>query len=198
MANYTTAHATLSATLWPSDSRSGAWRIPVLVLAGVALLTISAKLQIPFYPVPMTMQTFVVLVIGMAYGPRLGAATVAFYLASGASGLPVFAGTPEKGIGIAYMMGTTGGYLLGFVIAAALCGWLALRGWDRTPLTTAFAMLAGNAVIYIPGLLWLGAVVGWDKPVLQWGLTPFLLGDLFKLLLAACVLPLAWKMVGRR
>lgn len=198
MSNDAGTHATLTTALWPRESPAGAWRIPVLALAGVALLTVSAKLQIPFYPVPMTMQTFVVLVIGMAYGPRLGAATVALYLAAGAAGLPVFAGTPAKGIGVAYMMGTTGGYLVGFVLAAVLCGWMAERGWDRTPLRAGLAMLAGNVVIYVPGLLWLGTVVGWDKPVLQWGLAPFLLGDLFKVLLAAGALPLAWKLIGRR
>lgn len=198
MSNPTSVYPTLATTLWPRTSKAGAWRLPVLAFIGVAALTISAKVQIPFYPVPMTMQTFVVLVTGIAYGTRLGVATVLLYLGAGAVGLPVFAGTPEKGIGLAYMLGPTGGYLVGFVIAAALCGWLAERGWDRKLLTTAAAMLAGNALIYMPGLLWLGTVVGWDKPVLQWGLTPFLLGDLFKLLLAAATLPLVWRAVGRQ
>jgi biotin transport system substrate-specific component len=148
--------------------------------------------------VPLTMQTFVVLVIGMAYGPRLGTATLVLYLAEGAVGLPVFSGTPEKGIGLAYMMGTTGGYLLGFVLAAALCGWLAERGWDRRMATTALAMLLGNIVIYVPGLLWLGSLLGWDKPILEWGLTPFLYGDLAKLALATAVLPVVWRLVKRR
>ena len=161
-------------------------------------LTISAKVQIPFYPVPMTMQTFVVLLTGIAYGTRLGVVTLLLYLGMGALGLPVFAGTPEKGIGLAYMLGPTGGYLIGFVIAVAICGWLSERGWDRRPVTTATAMLAGNVLIYLPGLLWLGTVVGWDKPIVQWGLTPFLLGDLFKLLLAAGALPLVWRAIGRR
>ncbi len=125
-------------------------------------------------------------------------ATLLLYVGVGALGLPVFAGTPEKGIGLAYMLGPTGGYLVGFVIAAALCGWLAERGWDRKLVSTATAMLAGNVLIYLPGLLWLGTVVGWDKPVLQWGLTPFLLGDLFKLLLAAATLPLIWRVIRRR
>ena len=103
----------------------------LLALVGTLALTVSAKTQIPFWPVPMTMQTFVVLVIGMAYGARLGVATIALYLLEGALGLPVFAGTPEKGVGLAYMMGPTGGYLLGFVAGAWLCGWLAERGFDR-------------------------------------------------------------------
>ncbi len=193
---------TLAATLWPvvpgGKLVHKALRNVALALAGTLLLTIAAKIQVPFYPVPLTMQTFVVLALGMAYGWRLGGATLVLYLAEGAVGLPVFAGTPEKGIGIAYMLGSTGGYLVGFALAAALCGWLAERGWDRNVVTTALAMLIGNAIIYVPGLIWLGTVVGWDKPILEWGLMPFLLGDLAKLLLAAAVLPLAWKLLGKR
>jgi biotin transport system substrate-specific component len=172
-------------------------RNAMLAIGGSLLLWASAKLQVPFYPVPMTMQTFVVLIIGTAYGWRLGAVTVALYLAEGALGLPVFAGTPEKGIGLAYMVGPTGGYLVGYVVAAAACGWLASLGWGRKVSTTILSMLAGNALIYAFGLVWLGAVVGWDKPVLAWGLTPFLLGDLLKLVLAAAVLPMAWKAARR-
>ncbi len=168
-----------------------------VVFAGSLLLWASAKVQLPFYPVPLTMQTFAVLAIGAALGWRLGLATVLLYLAEGAAGLPVFAGTPEKGIGLAYMMGPTGGYLLGYLPAAAICGWLAERGWDRSVALTALAMLAGTVMIYLPGLLWLGAVVGWDKPVLAWGLTPFLLGDLLKLGLASAALPLVWRLIGR-
>jgi biotin transport system substrate-specific component len=95
------------------------------------------------------------------------------------------------------MLSGTGGYLIGFVLAAALCGWLAERGWDRNVAKTALAMLAGNVVIYVPGLIWLGGLFGWDKPILAWGLTPFILGDLTKLALAAAVLPLAWRWLGR-
>jgi biotin transport system substrate-specific component len=178
------------------SGRTTALRNVVLAIAGSLALWLSAKLQVPFYPVPMTMQTFVVLVIGTAFGWRLGAATVALYLAEGALGLPVFAGTPEKGIGLAYMAGPTGGYLLGYLPAAALCGFLANRGWDRGIVTMALSMLLGTVVIYAFGLSWLGTIVGWDKPILAWGLTPFILGDLLKLALAAAVLPLAWKFVG--
>ena len=169
----------------------------ILLASGVVLLTVSAKLKIPFYPVPMTMQTFMVLVIGMAFGWRLGAATVLAYLVAGAAGLPVFAGTPEKGLGLVYMTGPTGGYLLGFLLAAIATGFLAERGWDRRAATTFLAMLVGNIIIYAPGLAWLGVVVGWDKPVLEWGLTPFLLGDLAKIALAMLVMPAAWKLLGR-
>ncbi len=193
-----TVNATLAEALWPTGSKAmRAARAVLLVFAGSVLLTVSAKVQIPFYPVPMTMQTFVVLGLGMALGWRMGAASVLFYLAQGAAGLPVFAGTPEKGIGLAYMMGSTGGYLLGFVLAAAVCGWLAERGWDRKVLTTALAMLIGNALMYIPGVLYLGVLFGWDKPIVEWGLTPFLLGDVTKLALAAAVLPAAWQLVKR-
>ena len=169
----------------------------ILAIAGSLVLWLSAKIQIPFYPVPMTMQTFVVLVIGMVYGWKLGAATILLYLAEGAAGLPVFAGTPEKGIGIAYMMSGTGGYLVGYVLAAALCGWLAEKGWDKNTVTTALAMLLGNIVLYVPGLLWLGILFGWDKPILEWGLIPFIPGDLLKLALAAVTLPLIWRIVRK-
>jgi biotin transport system substrate-specific component len=197
MAQGATLYPTLAGTLWPTDKANAVLRNIVLAVAGAALMTIAAKIRIPFYPVPMSMQTFVVLTLGMAYGWRLGGATFALYLAEGALGLPVFAGTPEKGIGLAYMMGSTGGYLIGFVLAAMAVGWLAERGWDRSMVRTAGAMLIGNAIIYVPGLLWLGGLFGWDKPILAWGLTPFLLGDLVKLALAAAVLPLTWKLLGR-
>ena len=197
MSQAPTLHHTLIDQIWPAGKTGTALRAGALAVVGTALLWVSAKIQVPFWPVPMTMQTFVVLMLGMAYGWRLGAATVLLYLIQGAVGLPVFAGTPEKGIGIAYMMGGTGGYLIGFVLAAVVCGYLAERGWDRRVWTTALAMLIGNIVIYVPGLLWLGTLFGWDKPILEWGLTPFVLGDFVKLCLAAAVLPLAWKLIGR-
>lgn len=191
-------------TLYPTFAdqafagRTTALRNTAMVVAGSLALWLSAKLQVPFYPVPMTMQTFVVLVIGTTFGWRLGAATIALYLAQGALGLPVFAGVPEKGIGLAYMVGPTGGYLLGYLFAAALCGFLASRGWDRRVASTALSMLLGNVVVYMFGIAWLGTLVGWDKPVLAWGLTPFILGDIFKLALATAVLPLAWKILGQQ
>ena len=190
----TIKHPTLAAELWRGQSQL---RAITLAVVGSLLLTLSAKAQIPFYPVPLTMQTFVVLAIGFAYGWRLGALTILLYLAEGAVGLSVFAGTPEKGIGVAYMLGTTGGYLLGFVVAAGVCGYLAEKGWDRRASTTVAAMLIGNLIIYALGLLWLGALLGWDKPLLQWGLYPFLPGDLVKIALAVVVLPGAWKALGK-
>jgi len=168
----------------------------LLAVAGSIALWISAKIQIPFIPVPMTLQTLVVLVIGMVYGWKLGAATVLLYLAQGAAGLPVFAGTPEKGIGLAYMFGTTGGFLLGFLLAAAAVGYLAERGWDRNIFTTAGAMAIGNVLIYVPGLFWLAGIIGWDKSI-EFGIKPFLVADLFKLVLAALFMPLIWNVVKR-
>ena len=195
MTAQTLQYPSLVNVIWDKPSWT---RNLILLASGVVLLTVSAKLKIPFYPVPMTMQTFMVLVIGMAFGWRLGAATLFAYLAAGAMGLPVFAGTPEKGLGLVYMTGPTGGYLLGFLLGAIATGFLAERGWDRRASTTFLAMLVGNIIIYVPGLMWLGAVLGWEKPIVEWGLTPFLLGDLAKIALAMLVMPAAWKLVGRR
>lgn len=190
---------TLFEQILPGNVSQGTvWtRNALAIIAGSILLTLSAKLSLPFYPVPVTLQTLVVLCLGMVLGPRLGAAAVIAYLAQGAIGLPVFAGSPEKGIGLAYMLSTTGGYLLGFVAAAYAVGLLAERRWDRSKLTTIAAMIIGNAIIYAFGLVWLGSVVGWDKPILAWGMTPFLLGDLAKILIAAALLPAAWKFFKR-
>lgn len=168
----------------------------VLVLLGIAVLAIAAKIKVPMWPVPITMGTFAVLSIGAAYGARLGLATILGYLLVGALGFDVFAGSSAEKAGLDYMMGGTGGYLLGYVLATVALGALAARGWDRSFLRMAAAMLIGNVLIYVPGLLWLGQLYGWDKPILQWGLTPFLLGDAIKLALAAVLLPALWKLVG--
>lgn len=185
---------TLIAAAWPEGTLHRYLRLAILALAGSALLAISSKIQVPMWPVLMTMQTFVVLAIGMAYGWRLGGATILLYMAEGAIGLPVF----SKGGGIVYFFEASSmGYIYGYLPAAMLVGWLAQRGWDRNPVTTALAMLFGNITLYVPGLLWLGMIVGWDKPILAWGLTPFIAGDLVKLALAAALLPLAWKALQR-
>jgi len=187
---------TLAQAVWPDDGAKAVRAIALLVLGTVALW-ISAKVQVPFYPVPMTMQTFAVLAIGMAYGWKLGGATVFAYLAQGAAGLPVFSGTPERGIGLAYMVGPTGGYLVGFLLAAIAVGYLAEKGWDRSIVRTAAAMFVGYVLIYSFGLIWLGTLIGWDKPILEIGLMPFVLGDIVKAALAAAVLPFAWRLLRR-
>lgn len=182
-------YPTLIGTLWPARTNQ-LLRWIVLMVAGSLFVAVCAQIQVPTLPVPITMQTFAVLVLGMAYGARLGAATLLLYLVEGAIGLPVFAGFTSGLLNLA-----SGGYIIGFVLAAGVVGWLAERGWDRNTLTTALAMLIGNIVVYVPGLLWLSTFVDADK-VFAFGLTPFLFGDVLKLVLAAVALPLAWKLVG--
>jgi len=168
-----------------------------LVVLGIAVLAVAAKIKVPMWPVPITMGTFAVLSIGAAYGARLGLVTIFGYMLIGALGFDVFAGSTAEKFGLEYMMGGTGGYLVGYVLATVLLGYLARLGWDRSALKMALAMVLGNALIYIPGLIWLGMLFGWDKPILAWGLTPFLVGDVVKLLLAAALFPAIWKFVGR-
>ncbi len=168
----------------------------VLVVLGIAALAIAAKIRVPMWPVPITMGTFAVLTIGTAYGARLGLVTMLGYLLIGALGFDVFAGSSAEKYGLTYMMGGTGGYLIGYLLATVLLGALAARGWDRSVGKLALALVLANVVIYVPGLLWLGQLFGWDKPILEWGLTPFLLGDAIKLALAALLIPAVWKLVG--
>jgi len=174
----------------------------VLAVVGTALLTLSAKIQVPFWPVPMTMQTFAVLLLGATYGWRLGGATVLLYLAEGALGLPVFA----KGGGVASLAGPTGGYLFGFVAAAMFVGWLAERGWNRSVPATLFAMALGTAFIFVPGVAWLSVFLMQAKGItlssgvsaaLASGLTPFLAGEAAKIALATAVMPYAWILAAR-
>lgn len=170
----------------------------VLVVLGVIALTIAAniKIAVPGSPVAMNMGTFAVLTIGAAYGARLGLTTIIAYMIIGALGFDVFQSSTAELNGLEYMMGGTGGYLVGYIAATVLLGALAQRGWDRSVLWMGLAMLLGNILLYVPGLLWLGQLYGWDKPILAWGLTPFLLGDALKLLLAAVILPVVWKLIG--
>jgi biotin transport system substrate-specific component len=184
---------TLIGVLWPSGGRTAGLRSAVLMAVGSLLLALSAKLQVPFWPVPMTMQTFVVLVLGMAYGWRLAGATVLLYLAEGAAGLPVFA----SGSGILYMAGPTGGFLVGFLAAVALLGWLAERGWDRSLVLTGVAMVAGHAVILGCGVAWLACLFGWTKAV-EFGLTPFWAATVLKTALGVAVMPAAWNLLRAR
>lgn len=187
MSSRAPVHAAIIQRLWPAAGAVGALRCGVLVLFGSLLLALSAKVQVPFWPVPMTMQTFMVLVLGAAYGWRLGLATVLLYLAEGAAGLPVFAGSPERGIGLAYMVGPTGGYLAGFALAAAATGWLAQRGWTRHLGRLTLAMLLGHALMLAPGVAWLALSLGWTKAVAV-GLTPFWAATVLKTALAVAAM----------
>ena len=149
-----------------------------IIFFGSIILAISAKIKIPFYPVPMTMQTFVVLFIGVAFGWRIGVATISLYLFEGIIGLPVFAGTPEKGIGLIYFTGPTMGYLIGFLFASFIAGYLNFK----TNIFFIFTkLILSVSIIYILGILWLGNLIGWDKPLFQLGVAPFLLAELFKI-----------------
>ena len=185
-------------------------KIILVSILGTLLLTISAKVKIPFYPVPMTMQTFVVLFLGIALGPKIGLLTISLYLFEGIFGLPVFAGTPEKGIGLAYFMGPTGGYLVGFLAATYVAGSFkyescfdkfkfkphlpfALRIIDtitssiKISFKNLIKLIFAVSLIYIFGLLWLGSLIGWDKPIFQFGAQPFLLAELFKMLILSII-----------
>ena len=151
-----------------------------IIFLGTVLLTISAKIKIPFYPVPMTMQTFVVLFLGISFGYKIGVATILLYLFEGLLGLPVFSNSPEKGIGIAYFTGPTMGYLIGFIFASLLAGYFK---YNSNYFLTFIKLTISTSIIYILGVLWLGNLIGWDKPVLQFGVYPFLFAELFKLML---------------
>ncbi len=171
-----------------------ALRYVLLALAGSVLITICTQISLPLFPVPMTLQTFAVFLIGLTYGWRLGGITVSLYLFEGAIGLPVFSG--GKG-GMIVFMGPTAGYLVGFLLAAIACGWFAERGFDRSYFRLFLSLLAGNILIYAPGLLWLGTLIGWDKPVLEYGLYPFIGGDILKISMVVLLLPTVWKIVNR-
>lgn len=188
---------TLAEKLWPASGAALRAKQAVLVMLGIAALAVAAQIKVPMWPVSINMGTFAVLTIGAAYGPRLGLATILGYMGIGALGFDVFQSSTAELNGIEYMMGSTGGYLLGYVLATVLLGMAARAGWDRSAGKMVLAMLAGNVVLYVPGLLWLGQLYGFDKPILAWGLTPFIIGDALKLGLAAMLLPAAWKLVGR-
>ena len=151
-----------------------------IIFLGTVLLTISAKIKIPFYPVPMTMQTFVVLFLGISFGYKIGVATILLYLFEGLLGLPVFSNSPEKGIGITYFTGPTMGYLIGFIFASLLAGYFK---YNSNYFLTFIKLIVSTSIIYILGVFWLGNLIGWDKPVLQFGVYPFLFAELFKLML---------------
>lgn len=189
----------LQEALWRDGAGAALWvKRAALVAFGIAALAVAAKVKVPVWPspVPVTLGTFAVLTIGAAYGPRLGLATILGYMIVGAAGFDVFASSSAEKYGIDYMLGGTGGYLLGYVLATLALGWFARKGWDRNVVRMGAAMLVGNALIYVPGILWLAHLYTWEKPILEWGLTPFLVGDALKLALAALIFPAAWKLVG--
>ena len=186
----TLAEAMLDSLMTPSAATSAVTKA-ALVVFGSLLLAVSAQFKIPLYPVPVTGQTLVVLLIGMTYGPRLGGITVAAYLFEGALGLPVFAGGAA---GAAVLMGPTAGYLFGFLLAAIAMGYLAERGMGRTVVSTIAAMVIGNCVIYLCGALWLANFIGFGQAIAA-GVLPFLYGDALKLVVAAGLMPWAWRAV---
>lgn len=179
---------------------SGAGRFAAqaaIVIAGTLILTLSAKTRVVLGPVDLSLQTLAVLAIGASFGLRLGVATVLLYLAEGAMGFSVFQGTPEKGIGLAYMLGSTGGYLAGFVAMAAIAGWAADRGWDRSPARLFAAMLVAETVMMAMGFAWLAGLIGAEK-AWTFGVVPFLAPDLVKVALAAAAVPAVWALIPRR
>lgn len=208
MADTASRHV-LTEAIWPAEG-AGLWaKRAVLVVAGVIALTIAAKVKVPVWPSPVAISlgTFAVLTLGAAYGPRLGLVTMLAWLGLGAAGANVFQNSASGVTGFAYMMGATGGYLVGYLLATLALGFAARRGLDRSVGGMALALLVGNALIYVPGLLWLHALVAgglfdpakyasaWDQTI-AWGLTPFLIGDALKLGLAALVVPGLWRLVG--
>ncbi|RWP27953.1 biotin transporter BioY [Mesorhizobium sp.] len=168
----------------------------LLAIVGTLLLTLSAKTRVLLGPVDISMQTLAVFLISAAFGMRLAVATLLLYMAEGAMGLPVFQGTPEKGIGIAYMLGSTGGYLAGFVVMAAIVGWAADRGWDRHPVKLFNAILVAEIVMMAMGFAWLALLIGPEKSW-QFGVVPFIVGDLIKVALAASLVPAVWSLLKR-
>jgi len=189
----------------PDERIARAAALTGFAVLGSLLLWASAKINVPFWPVMMSMQTFAVLLLAAAYGARLALSTMLLYLVEGAIGLPVFQGTPQQGLGASYMLGPTGGFLLGFAVAAAIIGWLAERGFDRGPVRLFGAMLIGTVPVFLVGVVWLawfamlpsgGSGVGIAKAIAG-GVAPFILGDVLKLALAACLVSAGARLVRR-
>lgn len=209
------AHGALIPSLW-TGSASRAARDVVLVLAGTALIAIAAKIKVPFYPVPMTLQTLAIILVAATYGFRLGTVTVLAYLLEGALGLPVFTNTPPLVAGPAYFLGTTGGFLAGFVLLAGIVGYAVDRGWDRSIPKLFAAAIVGEIAMMALGFGWLAWFASLSPKLLEmlslstgtvgagiafaWakGVSPFLLGDLLKIVLATLAVPAAWSLIGRR
>ena len=187
-------NVTVAELFRPRNERLANYFDPALVLGGSILIALCAQVAVwlPFSPVPVTGQTFAVLVVGVLLGARRGSLAVLMYIAEGAMGLPVFA---SGRVGPAILVGPTGGYLVGFVVAAYITGLLAESGWDRRIGTAVLAMMFGNVAIYVFGLLWLGVLFGFSEDILVMGFYPFVIGEVVKIMLGATVLPLAWKML---
>jgi biotin transport system substrate-specific component len=195
----------LAVALWP-DNVNQFVQGAVLVLLGTVVLAISAKIRVPFYPVPMTLQTFAVMAIAAAYGSRLAVLTVLAYLFEGALGLPVFTGTPPAVAGPLYFLGPTGGFLIGFILLALIVGTATDRGWDRSIPRLFAAMVVADVVVFALGFGWLawfaqlssGAQGIGVQAAFANGVVPFLLADLLKIALAALAIPAAWGLLERR
>jgi biotin transport system substrate-specific component len=188
----------LTEAFGPSTGTALRIKQAAMVVLGIAALAIMAKIKIPMWPVPITMGTFAVLTIGATYGPRLGLTTILGYMIIGALGFDVFAGSSAEASGLTYMMGGTGGYLVGYVLATLALGFAARAGWDRSIVLMAAALFVANVLIYLPGVTWLtvlyeGKSLAW---AVQVGLTPFVVGDILKLGLAALLVPGLWKLIG--
>jgi biotin transport system substrate-specific component len=189
------SNLTLATRIWPQSATNGLLRNIALAVIGTAVIAVAAHVSVPMLPVPMTLQTLAVLAVGAAFGARLGAATLALYAVEGAAGLPVFAPTPD---GYPGLIGPTGGYIIGFIFAAGLVGWLADRGWDKSLPKLIAAMLLGAAVLYIPGLAWLSTYVGGLGKAVEYGLAPFWMGDAVKALIAALGFTGIWTLIGNK
>ena len=163
----------------------------IVIFLGSIILAISAKIKIPFYPVPMTMQTFVVLFLGVGFGYKIAISAVGLYLIEGILGLPVFSNSPERGVGLVYFTGPTMGYLIGFLLASFLASFIKFKD---NYLMIFFKLVLAVSTIYILGILWLGTLIGWDKPVIELGVTPFLLAELFKVVLLTVVTKNIYKL----
>ena len=185
----------LASRIWPVTSSAGLGRAVILAVLGTLLVAAAAHVSVVRLPVPITLQTLAVLAIGAVYGFRLGAATLALYAAEGTIGLPVFAPTPDGYPGIT---GPTGGYVIGFILAAALIGWFVERGWDRSIPKMIAATLLAAAVLYVPGLIWLQGFVGSMDKAIEYGLAPFWLWDTVKALVVALAVPAANSLLDRR
>ncbi len=206
----TLSSTVLSEAIGPDEGTARTLKQIVLVVGGIAVMAALAKIKVPLWPspVPITLQTFGVLLIGTAYGARLGLATMIGYLAVGALGFDVFTSSTTQNSGLAYMLGGTGGYLMGFVVAALILGATARRGWDRHVAGSLGGMVAATVVIYSMGMGWLAFLIhsnGWFDPAafgsvwdqtLAWGFAPFVVGEAMKLALAALLVPALWKLVG--